>query len=337
MFGVSGLGNSSYTLTRTYENVGKSYSIDSATGTITTDFDTIFNFEDVEINGNMMVKIPKFYKRFDTITNSQITAFSLSNARAAEEFQLYPCFYDEEGNELDCIYISKGKATGSSSRAICVKGSSPLVSITRADARTTAKNNGTGWQQLDWSILQLLHDLFCIVFATTNSQTIFEERTSDWSNAATVGNTWDISTPCGWSLTTKQNKFFGIEDIFGNVFDWCDGVTFSDSNIYITSSPSLYSDSTTGMTNIGTRPTSNGYVSALSYKSSQPFFNYPSAVSGSDSTYYSDYCWYNSSGVVLYVSGNWNNEANAGLWACFGNYSASIDDSNIGLRLASNS
>lgn len=337
IFGVSGLENESSVLTRTYNNEGKTYSIVSTKGEITTDFDDIFTFEDVELNGNMMVKIPKFYKRFDTITDNQITAFSISNSKVNEDFQVYPCFLDESGNELDCIYISKGKATGSSSLATCVKGSTPLVKVTREQARVAAKNNGNGWQQLDWSILQLIRDLFCIVFATTNSQTIFEGRTgvsTSCEDAATVGNTWDIATPCGWSTTTMQNKFFGIEDIFGNVLDWCDGVTFSDTSIYITDKPSLYSDTTTGMTKIGTRPTSSSYIKTLSYNSTQPFFNYCSATGGSSSTYFGDYCSYSSSGVVLLVGGRWSYGSKAGLWCLNGDCSASDSISSFGARLA---
>lgn len=334
VYGVSGLGNSDPTLTRTYDNEGMTYSISTdGSGEITTDFDTIFNFEDVTDNGNSMVKIPKFYKRFDTISDDQITAFSISQSKVSDDFIVYPCFQDEDGNELDYILISKGKATGTSSLATCVKGSSPLVSVTRAQARTAAQANGSGYQQLDWSILQLIRDLFCVVFATTNSQAIFEGRINA-SNAATVGNTWDISTPCGWNTTTMQNKFFGIEDIFGNVLDWCDGVVFSSANIYITDKPSNYSDVTTNMNLCGTRPTSGGYITKLGYNSNYPFFNYTSAVSGSSSTYYSDYCGYYSSGTVLGVSGCWNYGSDAGLWYLGGYASGSDSGSYIGLRLA---
>lgn len=332
-FGVSGLGNSSPTLTRTFDNVGKGYSIDADLGQITTDFDDIFNFETVEVDGNTMVKIPKMYKRFDTIEDNQITAFTICNARKTDDYSIYPCFLDESGNELDYILISKGKATGTSSKATCVKGSAPLVNVTRAQMRTAARANGDGWQQFDWMIRQLIIDLFCVVFATTDSQSIFLGRTTGWSSAATVGNTWDIPTPCGWNLSTMQNKFFGIEDIFGNVYDWVDGVVFSGSTIYSTKTPSLFSDSTSNMVNSGTRATSDGYVSKLSYNTNQKFLNYPTAASGSTSTYYCDYSWYSSSGTALSVGGSWSYGSRAGLWSALGNGSASDSYSGIGGRL----
>lgn len=334
IWGVSGLGNSNPTLTRTYDNVGKTYSINSAAGTITTDFDTEFNFETVVQDGNTMIKIPTFYKRFDTISNNQITAFSMSKTKVNDDFVPYPCFVKQDGSGtvMDYILISKGKATGSSSKATCVSGSAPLVKVTRAQMRTAARANGTGWQQFDWMVLQLLRDLFCVVFATTNSQLIFTGRTSA-SNAATVGGTWNISTPCGWNTTTKQNRFFGIEDVFGNVYDWCDGVTFSGATIYSTTNYNHFTETTSNMVNSGSRATSSGYISALTYNAAQPFLNYPSASSGSETQYYCDYEWYDSSGVVLDVGGNWGSGVLAGLWCSRGSNGASYASSNVGGRL----
>ena len=334
-FGVSGLGNSNPTLTRTYDNVGKTDSINTGAGTITTDFDSIFNFETVVQDGNTMIKIPLMYKHFDTITDNQITAFSISNAKADDSWLPYPCFVkqDGSGDVMPYILISKGKATGTSSKATCVSGGMPLVKVTRAQARAAARANGTGWQQFDWMVLQLLRDLFCVVFATTNSQLIFLGRTTGFSAAASVGGTWNISTPCGWNTTTMQNRFFGIEDIFGNVNDWCDGVTFSGSTVYSTVNPSLFSDGTSNMINSGARPTSSSYISALTYNTAQPFLNHPSAASGGETQYYCDYEWYSSSGVVLYVGGYWAGGAYAGLWCSGGGDDASLSVSYIGGRL----
>ena len=334
-YGVSGLGNSNPALTRTFDNVGKTYNINSDAGTITTDFDAEFSFETVVQDGNTMIKIPVMYKHFDTITSNQVTAFSISNAKIDDEWQPYPCFVkqDGSGDVMPYILISKGKATGTSSKATCVSGSMPLVNVTRTQMRTAARANGTGWQQFDWMVLQLLRDLFCVVFATTNSQLIFLGRTTDFSAAASVGGTWNISTPCGWNTTTMQNRFFGIEDVFGNVFDWCDGVTFSSATIYSTVNYNNFTDTTSNMINSGSRVTSDGYISALTYNAAQPFLNYPSAASGGETQYYCDYEWYDSSGVVLLVGGLWDGGAFVGLWCSLGNVIASDSNSTIGGRL----
>nr|DAV27433.1 MAG TPA: hypothetical protein [Bacteriophage sp.] len=46
-----------------------------------------------------------------------------------------------------------------------------------------------------------------------------------------------------------------------------------------------------------------------------------------------DYCNYNSSGVVLYVGGNYNQNRNRGPFYLNGNYAASNYNANIGSRL----
>ena len=129
-----------------------------------------------------------------------------------------------------------------------------------------------------------------------------------------------------------QNRFFGIEDVFGNVNDWCDGITFSGATIYSTTDYNHFTDTTNNMTNSGSRATSNGYISALTYNAAQPFLNYPSATSNSYTQYYCDFEWYDSSCVVLAVGGNWSNNVTAGLW-CSGDYSASYVGSFFGGRL----
>ena len=49
-----------------------------------------------------------------------------------------------------------------------------------------------------------------------------------------------------------------------------------------------------------------------------------------------DHCNYNSSGVVLYVGGNYNQNQNYGLFYMNGNNNASNSNSNIGARHLAN-
>lgn len=334
IWGVSGLGNADSILTRTFDNVGKYFLENMNTGEITTSFDTEFNFETVVQNGNTMIKIPTFYKRFDTITDNQITAFSISKTKVNNDFVPYPCFVkqDGSGDVMPYILVSKGKATGTSSKATCVSGESPLVNLTRAQMRAAARANGTGWQQFDWMVLQLLRDLFCVVFATTNAQSIFKGRTNA-SGGATVGGTWNMSTPCGYNKTTMQNRFFGIEDVFGNVNDWCDGITFNGTTIYSTTNYNNFADSTSNMINSGSRAASNGLITALTYNTAQPFLNYPSETTSVNDQYYCDRANYYSTGTVLGVGGRWSDGANAGLWCSAGNFGDSYSNVGYGGRL----
>jgi hypothetical protein len=76
-----------------------------------------------------------------------------------------------------------------------------------------------------------------------------------------------------------------IEDPWGNVEDWCDGITFNQANIYCFENFADYSDgyTSTGATLVGTRPTSSSYIQDFGISSENDFewFIYPNSVGSS--------------------------------------------------------
>ena len=60
---------------------------------------------------------------------------------------------------------------------------------------------------------------------------------------------------------------------------------------------------------------------------------YPSAAAGSESTYVCDYCYYNASGVVLYVGGYYSQYQYLGAFYLSGDNAASFANASIGCRL----
>ena len=60
---------------------------------------------------------------------------------------------------------------------------------------------------------------------------------------------------------------------------------------------------------------------------------YPNAVSGSETTYVCDYCYYDASGVVLRVGGNYGQDQYRGAFCLSGGNAASNAYANIGCRL----
>lgn len=60
---------------------------------------------------------------------------------------------------------------------------------------------------------------------------------------------------------------------------------------------------------------------------------YSSAVAGNESTYVCECCYYNASGVVLRVGGNYSQTQNHGAFCLVGNYAALDAYASIGCRL----
>ena len=63
--------------------------------------------EDVTMGGDTFVKIPKMYRKVNTVTDNQITSFTIANTKVDNDYQLYSCFLDENGNELPYILVGK--------------------------------------------------------------------------------------------------------------------------------------------------------------------------------------------------------------------------------------
>lgn len=286
-----------------------------------------------------LVKIPKFWYK----TTFSGSTFKLQIADSeADGFSVAPAFMDRgDGNgERDYAYV--GRYHCSSSNYKSATGVTPKVSITRDTARTAIKALGSNIWQWDYAMLITIQMLYLVEYANWNAQATIGggcSQTSSSSSAAfNCGGT--DSMPYHTGTVSASHSDYGdcqyryIENLWGNCYDWCDGIYFSAANVYAIKNPANFSDTANG-TLVGTRPTSGGYISALAKSSVSGFdwFYYPSAVAGSDSTYIPDYCNYSASGVVLYVGGNYSQYPNRGLFYLSGNYAASYSYANIGSRL----
>ena len=125
-----------------------------------------------------------------------------------------------------------------------------------------------------------------------------------------------------------------IENPYGNVFEFIDGINFSDGTVYVCLNPASYADDTAAnYTNIGSKIQSDGYITAIGVSSAMPWAFYPTAVGGSETTYIPDYAYYPSGWRVLLVGGYWDNGGYAGLFYFNANNASSNSNSNVGARL----
>jgi hypothetical protein len=286
-----------------------------------------------------LVKIPKFWYKMTFSGNT----FKLQIADGeADGFSVAPAFMNrgDGKGERDFVYV--GRYHCSSSNYKSASGVTPKVNITRDAARTGIKALGSGVWQWDYAMLITVQMLYLVEYANWNVQAIIGGGCSQTSaSSSAVFNCGGTdSMPYHTGTVSANHTDYGdcqyryIENLWGNCYDWCDGIYFSGANIYVVKNPANFSDSANG-TLVGTRPTSGGYISALAKSAVTGFdwFWYPSAVAGSDSTYIPDYCYYNASGVVLRVGGNYYQNPNYGLFCLYGSSAATSADASIGSRL----
>lgn len=327
VYGVTGI-NSGTSLTRTDDAVGKTVTL--GTSEITSDFDSCYPWcgmrEVRDEFGNVFIQIPKFYSK-KTLTSWQISMQKLEGFTTL--------FLDGNGNEIDYVLVGKYKASIDDGKLKSVSGVSPAVSQTMDTFRGYAQANGSGYQITDYAIRSIIEILFVIEFATTDSQSIMRGL-CDVSASHTTGGTDDVTTVTG-QPTDRTNggyqcKYRGIEDLWGNVWEFVDGISFNDADVYLSMTPSDYSAGkiTNTYTKVGTRATESGNPQTITPTNKYPLMGYITAVGTSN---YGDYSWYASGGQILLVGGLWGSGSSAGLFCLYGDYGASYAHGLIGSRL----
>lgn len=216
-------------------------------------------------------------------------------------------------------------------------GYSPYANMTRATARNGAKGKGEGWCLYDYATWSAIGLLYLVEHAGWDTQAKVGRGYCDSNNSAiSAGGTDSMVYHTGRASGTDGKtavQYRHIENPWGNVYQWVDGVNFSGSTVYACTDPSKYADDTsTGYTTVGARATSSGYISALGMSTTAPWAIYPTAAGGSETTYVPDYSWTSSGWLVLCVGGSWGDGSDAGLF-CFYGDSSSNSYSSIGARL----
>lgn len=299
-------------------------------------FDNIFPWSDMQIvddtTAGKLVKIPKYY--FKWTKSGTKMRLQISEA-AFDGSHISPAHADrgDGKGERDVVYVGRYHCNSSYKS---VSGQPPVANITRATARTKIHNLGSSYWQYDFAMYWTICMLYLVEFADWNSQAKIGYGCSPSGSKWNVGYTDSMPYHTGTTASARTSyggtQYRYIEGLWDNVFDWCDGIYFSGANVYCIKNPSIFSDSSGG-TLVGTRPTSGGWISAFNIPTANGFEYalYTSAISGSETTYITDYC--DSGGVVLFVGGDYDRLQYYGLFYLNGDVSASYTHGNVGSRL----
>lgn len=325
---------------RTDEAVGMTATASVGTTAGASDFDNCYPWSGIArenlSTGDVMVKIPKFY--FQRYREGNIEHIRIADKNTTG-FKLHPAF-KHAGVEVDYIYVGAYK-TSSNNKS--VSGASPQVSQTRATFRTNAKAKGAGWSLLDVAVLSAIQMLMLVEFATNNMQSAIGRGCCDSNSAAIrTGSCNSVANLTGRPAGTDGKVdvvWRGIEGLWGNVWEWVDGVNWNDGTYYVCNDPSKYADDTaTNYTALSFKGATNWSFSYITEEGLDTGDNkhvmLPAAAgSGSESTYDCDSCWSNTGWIVFSHGGAWNFGSHCGLFAAILNDPSSSSNSRIGSRL----
>lgn len=345
IYGVDGIGQLNTSLIRTDNSVGLIYDIGESE--IRSDFSKCYPWcemqEVSDEHGNMFIKIPKFYSRV-TLNPNETYKLQISGCRYDGFSTL---FVDGKGNEIDFILVGKYEGSGTPSQIFSKSGETVLVYANISEYREGCMANGEGYQQYDFLIDAIIKQLFMVEFATTNCQSIMK----GWTNgtaALITGHTDSVKTASG-SYNANHTaicndihgdglhacKYRGIENPWGNVDCFCDGISFDKEKVYICKDPASYKTKALGgpYVYLGNRTTTSGYLETITCFEREPLLGFASVASGSNVAFYADYYSASIEGEILTVGGDWTKHEAAGLWSWDGSGLATCSSERKGGRL----
>ena len=337
IYGVSGLTDSTPTLYRTDDAEGMDFVINSSSGSIDSDFNEVFPWNEAEVvedDAGMFLSMPEMFFRVGTDGDGRITDIAVSKMPSGEGdwFSVEPFMYGCYGASLE------------NNKLVSKSGVARRANTRRYQFRSYASNNGSEYYQLDLYHRTVMLFLWWIEWATKKSDSIMSgvisgSGTVGGSSAKNTGGTDEVETPSGFELTRHQMRYHYIEDFVGNYWEFVDGICCQNvgTGDYVTADPSKFSDDTTGKTQLSYTAPSGGYIKAYGWDSTQPFMCMPCEVGGSNSTYFCDYSEGRSASAPVLLCGASCSSSSArfGLSCCYC-YSANNNSYIFGARLLKN-
>ena len=159
-----------------------------------------------------------------------------------------------------------------------------------------------------------------------------------WSTGLKSGACDSLGMKSGCLANDSKSAviYRGLENIFGNVWQFVDGINIKDYVAYVCYNPANYViDKFDGDYNeIGyTNASTNGYGKTLGHDENHPLIMFPTEVGGSTDTYLSDYYNQAPGNRIALVGGRWSHGAGAGLWYWNCNSASSLAGLYFGSRL----
>ena len=285
--------------------------------------------------GDVMVEIPKIGYRLWNDENYQYV--SVTNDPAKADY----CYYAHSLNSTgDCDKIYYGAYYGyvNGNNLYSRSEVSPTASTSLTDFRTYAVNRGTGYSLESFFPRTLIQCLYVVMYKNLDSQTALGKGLTSASAKVNTGGTNTQNFCYGTTSGSNQVKFLGIEDFWGNLYGWLDGIYCdSDRNIKTDYRNSVFTgtDGNNFQFSTATGASRNyyGHINKIMGTNTTGFVkDYNNNTDGSESTYFSDIGWVNS-GRFGYCGGSWSDGAGAGAFCLDLHCSASNSYSSVGARL----
>lgn len=277
--------------------------------------------------GDVMIAFPRRGVRIET--NGNIVTISMTDDPDNADFEYLA---HERGTiRKEKFYLGAYKGYTNSSKLRSLSGKTPTVNQTIGTFRTQAQANGEGYENSGFYQLIFRQVMYILKYKNLDSQTALGQGYTEGNAAVATGGTNTNGMDYGTTSSTTRIKLFGLEDFWGNVWEWIDGIV-TDSTRNILTATDNFNDSGSGYTNQGQGATSNigGYMSVPQGTTKTGFL--AKTVGGSATTYFCDYASLYASCVAQF-GGDWGHGSTAGAFPLYVYYASSVSSSYIAARL----
>jgi hypothetical protein len=288
-------------------------------------------FKRTSIDRPVMVKIPEFYYKIERV--GSIFRYYVADG-PVDGLSLHPGSGDN--------YLARYEAGEASSGTLgfilaSYSGAAPSVSKTRSTFRDYARNMASGFQLRDIAAWCAYDLLYLVEYADWDGQKKIAQGLVNNPSVNKTGLTDAMVYHTGRANSSDNSavQYRWIENPWGNVREWVDGINFQDRTAYICTDPTKYADDTTAnYTSTGvTLSSTTGWIKGLGLSTDFPWAYLPNEPGGSSTTYIPDYMYSGGGWRVLDVGGSYSDKISGGLFYFNASLESSRSGSLIGARL----
>ncbi|GBF68105.1 hypothetical protein LAWASA_794 [Lawsonibacter asaccharolyticus] len=289
-------------------------------------------FKRTSIDRPVMVKIPEFYYKIERV--GSIFRYYIADG-PVDGLSLHPGSGDN--------YLARYEAGEASSGTLgfilaSYSGTTPSVSKTRSTFRDHARNMASGFQLRDIAAWCAYDLLYLVEYADFNSQAKIGQGIVNDTAAHKTGETDVMVYHTGRAAGTDGKtavQYRGIENPWGNVSEFIDGINILTQVAFICTEPESYADDTNdNYKSCGFTTPDSGFIKELGFSSVFPWALLPDiSGGGSSTTYIPDFVYSGLGERVLNVGGHITSEQEAGLFFFHAGVYSSGKSDKIGSRL----
>ena len=288
-------------------------------------------FTRTNISVPVMVKIPEFYYKIERV--GSIFRYYVADG-PVDGLSLHPGSGDN--------YLARYEAGEASSGTLgfilaSYSGTTPSVSKTRSTFRDYARNMASGFQLRDIAAWCAYDLLYLVEYADWEGQKKIAQGLVNNPSVNKTGLTDAMVYHTGRANSSDNSavQYRWIENPWGNVREWVDGINFQNRTAYICTDPTKYADDTTAnYTSTGvTLSSTTGWIKGLGLSTDFPWAYLPNEPGGSSTTYIPDYMYSGGGWRVLNVGGSYSKRLNGGQFYFDASNTSSDKNSDLGARL----